>query len=226
MRHLRVVRGRVVDADGRPVEGVELDLFGGDEKSRAWVGRTTSGAGGAFAFEGAPEGAARLEIDALPRPDQALVSLRGHVVAVDEANVVAMSPGAGVRARVLDAAGAPLGGPSWRLWLDPTISGWPPRDRREEYAARLAAIETDPAEFERFASLPGSAGGEVSEGGVIALPGLECGAYWVQLSRVYPDRRRVVPSVVEVEAGQAEVSEGTLVLFGAAAVVVRAVGPT
>src|SRR6185295_2730574 len=225
---VRAVRGRVVDADGRAVEGVELNLFSCDSKSgaRTRKGRTTSLADGSFEAIAEVGPWTRVVLDARPRPDQALRAAddvetdRFHDVEVR------LARGAGVVVRTLDAEGGPLGGDDWRLWLDSTLPGWPPRDRRAEYDARLEALNGDSKEFEKFAALPGSVGGPVPADGRIAFGGLECGAYWVQLSRVFPERRRVVPSVVSVERGDADVVDGALVLNGAATVVVRAAAPT
>jgi hypothetical protein len=223
-RRTIVVRGRVVDRGGLAVDGVELNLYVVDPakpSARTWTRRTTSRRDGSFEFSGGNDDRARLRLDASPRPDQALRATQIEDVG-DEDVVVVLQPGAGVVARVVDAFGAPLGGEKWRLWLDSTLPGWPPRDRREEYEARLAALDDDGPEFEKFAALPESAGGAVPDDGRVAFAGLERGAYWVQLSRVDPDRRRWTPCVVTVEGGDAEIVDGALVLNGAATIVVRA----
>jgi hypothetical protein len=131
-----------------------------------------------------------------------------------------------VKGRVVDPSGAALGGARWRLWFDATLAGWPPHERREEYEKRLAALDGDCEEFEQFAALPGSVGGAVPDDGVFAFAGIERGAYWVQLSRVDPERRRCVPCAVTVERGDAEIVDGVLVVNGAATIVVRATAAT
>jgi hypothetical protein len=223
-RDMRTVRGRVVDGDGRAVDGVRLDLFTVDETkpgTRTWLRRTTTGADGSFEFDSSDD-FRRMRIDALPLPQHPLRAAENAELAADGETVIVLPRGAGIRACVVDAAGLPIGGPTWRLWLDSTLPGWPPRDRREEYGARLAALDFDTVEFEEFAALPGSCGGVVANDGSIVFSGLECGSYWVQLSRVDPDRRRCVANTVVVESGEAEVVDGMLVLNGPATIVVRA----
>src|SRR5262245_45484401 len=215
------VRGRVVDRGGLAVDGVELNLYVVDPTKpavRTWTRRTTSRRDGSFEFSGREDDRARLRLDASPRPDQPLRATENADVG-DGDVVVVLAPGAGVVARVVDAFGAPLGGERWRLWLDSTLPGWPPRDRRAEYEARLAALDEDGPEFERFAALPESVGGAVPDDGRVAFAGLECGAYWVQLSRVDLERRRLVQSAVTVDGGDAAVVDGALVLNGAATIV-------
>jgi len=227
-REIRVVRGRVVDEAGRAIAGVELNLYStppGGRGPRTWRRRTTSGDDGAFVFPASDDDASDLVVDALPRPEQPLRSSRTAARA-DVENVVALAHGAGVVVRVVDSDGAPLGGEAWRLWLDATLPDWPPHDRRREYEERLARLEAGTPEWDRFAALPESAGVVVPAGGRAAIGGLECGVYWVQLSRMTEERRKIVACEVSVESGAAEIVGGALVLNGAATIVVRATAAT
>jgi hypothetical protein len=93
------LRGRLVDADGRPVEGATLSVsLAGDKRQRI----VNCGADGSFVATGIPPGAADVVVDA-----PGFVRARRRIAADGRVDplVVTLDAGVGVSVRVLDADG-------------------------------------------------------------------------------------------------------------------------
>ncbi|MEZ6015534.1 MAG: sigma-70 family RNA polymerase sigma factor [Planctomycetota bacterium] len=96
------LRGRVVDGRGAPLEGIALNLSGGDEQARA----TLSGADGCFVLEGLPPVQCTLRARG---PGRSFVNRAVQIRAdgVTEIGDVSVPSEAGFRARILRPDGSP-----------------------------------------------------------------------------------------------------------------------
>ncbi|RMH15088.1 MAG: carboxypeptidase regulatory-like domain-containing protein [Acidobacteria bacterium] len=98
------VRGKVTDVEGRPLEGVELSLFGKHQGGLAL--RTDSRADGSFRFTGVPRHVQRL----WARREGFVQREMSIDPAVEEEVRVVLEPGITLTGRVIDARGEPVPG--------------------------------------------------------------------------------------------------------------------
>lgn len=238
----RFVRGRVVDEQGRPIEGVDVRLYRPDPAkpgSRRSGPAVRTGADGCFEFGPSPETESGVALGAWPQVDQPYRSRNPCEPAADDDTTIVLGPGAGVRVRAIDTAGAPLDAPGWNVTVRRERLSRADGDRLRAVYERLLAEGTSAEGWEAALAdagidvealrLPGDADGIGSathpvRDGMTEFSGLACGTHSVCLFRWTPGAAR--PAIVElasmsVESGDAEIADGRLVLRGPATVVVR-----
>ncbi len=237
------MRGRVVDAEGRPIEGVDVRLYRLDparEGSTRSDHPVRTDADGRFEFGPSPETEAGVALGASPQVDQPFRSRQSCEIAAHGDTTIVLAPGAGVRVRAVDSMGAPLDASEWRVSLARDKIARADADRlravyerlvavgvhAEDWESRLVAAGIDVTALRQHASAGGigASNASVDRNGSAEFRGLVTGTFRVRLYRHLPGQSALAsvdPECTAVESGDAEVVDGRLVLRGPATVVVR-----
>jgi RNA polymerase sigma factor (sigma-70 family) len=203
-RVVLVVRGRVLDPQGRPVQGAEVALEHHSDPGHP-VRLCAADARGRFTLAGVPPGPNCEWVVTDPRrPLGARVPATLPAGAVPPEQEVRLRPLAAVAGRVVDAAGQPLPGAAVRVWVRFAVPGGSPR----EIVVPTGGLSTGADGTFRFTGLlPGPRARYTVEVSANGRVGRRSAAFAVAAGRTQRLADLVLPASVSV-AGTAVDEEG------------------